>query len=180
MVTVESIKALLNGHHGAMFASLKTRTAVKTAAKYKQLDIQKISSCNIQIFASIANARAVYEQAVIRSAQKLNQDIDFFESSETWYFHDTECYSVIYHKLSLAPSLWARYLHSRSEYYIDGQVSDKDSIIQYLTPSDAKQLLDTSGIVHNKTNNVDHNIIIRTPKLESIIELKARHDIITS
>ena len=62
---------------------------------------------------------------------------------------------------------------------MDGQLVDKQTVASYMTKSAAEELLNPKPATHNVTNDVVHDVIIRTPKLESIVRLAAVKQTVT-
>jgi hypothetical protein len=124
---------------------------------------------DVTLFASADSD--MYLKQVKASAKEVGlsdkKDIKNFEVSESSYFH-TSVYSVVQNKVTGKQYLYAHYEGAKSEYFIDGVVASKQEVAQYLTPSEAKKLLDDSGIVYNATNDVHHAVIVRTIALENV------------
>ena len=167
---INTIKSLIA--NGSTFARLETLTTVKTAAKHKAIKIEKRTIANVQLFGTL-NDLQVYRKMVIKSANKIdNQQIESFEVSDNYFTHDTDCFSIVYHKSNETAYLYAVYNNAKSSYTIDGIESDKLQVSEYLTPSEKEKMLGDNSIVYNKTNDVLHSVIVRTIKLENIISIK--------
>lgn len=170
-----TIKTLLAGK-SCTFAQVDYCTEVKTAAKYKHVKIEKLTTANVQLFSDIKTATDVFKNAVQKTALKLGEDmqqIQAFETSSNYFEHVPECYSIVKHKEKLCFYLWAIFNHAKSFYLIDGQPASKDEVSQYLTPSAAKELLNPSRITYNVKNDLQHTVKIRTIKLDNILKIKA-------
>jgi hypothetical protein len=168
--TINTIKSLIA--NGSTFARLETITPVKTAAKFKNVNIQKHTIANVTLFGTL-NDLQVYRKMVIKSANKIdNQQVESFEVSENYFYHDENCFSIVYNKNNDTPYLYAVYNSSKSSYTIDGIESNKQQVSEYLTNSEREKLLGDNSIVYNKTNDVLHSVIVRTIKIENIISIK--------
>jgi hypothetical protein len=171
-----SIIAMLNA--GSNIATIEYKTAVKTAAKYKDVKIEKTSRANIMMFKSLKEYTDVYSNAVKKTASKIesndSQKIDDFEKSDSYFIHDKICHSIVYHKANNTPYLFAIFNKSLGSIYtIDGIESTKNDVSQYLTPSEAKKLLGDNSLTYNVKNDIVHAVIVRTIKLENIISVNA-------
>lgn len=169
----KSIATLLEGK-SVTFAQVQYVTDVKTAAKHKDVTIKKQTSANVQLFANVQ--ADVYANAVKRSAAKdaTNDatNIAEFASSANYYEH-TDCYSIVQHRQNAKLYLYCIYNNAKSVYTINGQVASKAEVAEYLTPSAAKALLEGNKSVHNVTNNITHNVIVRTIALDNIVSINA-------
>jgi hypothetical protein len=171
MNSINTIKSLIA--NGSTFARIETLTAVKTAAKHKAIKIEKRTIANVQLFGTL-NDLQVYRRMVIKSANKIdNQQIESFEVSENYFYHDENCFSIVYNKNNDLPYLYAVYNNVTSSIYtIDGIESDKITVSEYLTPSEKEKMLGDNSIIYNKKNDVLHSTIVRTIKLENVISIK--------
>ena len=175
----QEIKSVLT-NNGTTFAHINYETEIKTAAKYKHIKISKRTDANVTLFQHIKDFD-IYRKSIIRSANTIeeNGEVKDFEVSETWYTHeDTNCYSIITSKKTGEEYLYFICNNAKSEYYIDGELVDKDSIRPYLTASAEKEMFENDGIVYNKKNDVYHTIQPRTLKLNNISSLKANGSLI--
>lgn len=170
--TINTIKSLIA--NGSTFAAIEYTTTVKTAAKFKDIKILKQSKANVTLFGTLKDFE-VYQRAVIKSANKIDgQSIESFEVSDTYFTHDTDCFSIVNHKTNGTAYLYAIFNNaSKSIYTIDGIEVDKLTVSQYLTNSEKDKLLNDNSLVYNKTNDVIHSTIVRTIKIENITSIKA-------
>lgn len=155
---------------GTNFASVEYITQVKTAAAHREMNIQKHTVANVQLFANIRDARAVFEAAVKRSATKLGEDaarVDAFEQQSNWFTH-TDCWSVVQHNKTGALYLYAIFNGADSVWTINGAPATRADVAQYLTPSEANKLLNPPATVHNKTHDVHHTVTVRTIALDNV------------
>lgn len=182
-ITPADVETILTGVRGATMANFTTVTDVKLAAKHNTVSIKKVTVASIQLFNNVKDFSKVYKEAVKRSAIKLGisnkTDIEEFQPSDT-YFEHTNCFSLCRHKVQQNSFyLFAIYNNSKSVYVMNGQIVDKQTVATYMTPGAANELLNPKPVSHNVTNDVVHDIIIRTPKLESIVRLAADKQTIT-
>jgi hypothetical protein len=167
---IETVKSLIA--NGSTFARLETVTAVKTAAKFKTVKIEKTTIANVQLFGTLKDY-TVYNRMVLKSANSINgQNVDDFQVSDNYFEHDKTCFSIVYHKTNQTAYLYAVYNNSKSSYTIDSLSATKQQVAEYLTPSEKEKMLGDSSIVYNKTNDLLHSVIVRTIKLENIISIK--------
>ena len=175
-ITPTDVETLLQGVRGASMASFTTVTDAKLAAKHKDVTIKKVTVASIQLFNNLKDFSKVYKDAVKRSAMKLGiseiADIEDFKPSDTYFAH-TPTFSLCKHNEKESYYLFAIYNSSKSVYVMDGKIVDKLTVASFMTPSEAKKLLEPSKVVHNVTNDVVHDVTVRTPKLESIVRLSA-------
>ena len=164
---------------GSNIATIEYKTAVKTAAKYKDVKkIEKTSRANVMLFKSLKEYTDVYLNAVKKTASKIEsndaQNVDNFEKSDSYFIHDRSCHSIAYHKANSMPYLFAIFNKSLGSIYtVDGIECDRLTVAQYLTPSEAKKLLGDNSLTYNVKNDVIHAVIVRTIKLENIISVNA-------
>jgi hypothetical protein len=167
---IETIKELIA--NGSTFARLETVTTVKTAAKFKTVKIEKRTIANVQLFGTLKDY-AVYSRMVLKSANSINgQAIESFVISDSYFEHDNDCFSIVYHTSNKTAYLYAVYNNSKSSYTIDGKTATKYEVSEYLTPSEKEKMLGDSSIVYNKTNDCLHQVIVRTIKIDNVISIK--------
>lgn len=169
----KQIKEVLNGKSVTM-AQIITETSVKPAAKFKGMNIRKKTSANVQLFSNIQSA--VYSNAVKRSAASFGgnekTDIENFVQSETYYTHDHDCYSIVTHKTNGKEYLYCIYNSANVEFEIDGKSATLEQVIEFVTPSEAKKLM-SNGITENKTNGIEHDVVVKVVGLENVKEIRA-------
>ena len=174
-ITSQDVKDLL-GNVSVTFAQITQVTKVATAAAHKALNIQKVTSANVQLFSNIKDY-SVYVNAVKKTASGIadndQQAVENFQVSDTWFTHNDDCFSVVSHKTKGTEYLYARYNSASSLYFIDGALATKEDVVAFMTPSAAKAEMDTSGVVYNKTNDIEHKVIMRTVQLDNIVSIKA-------
>ena len=180
MISATHVIGALDGK-ASTFAGIEYKTKVQTAAKHKDLNIQKYTKANVQLFGTMAEANEVYAKAVKKAAGKIEQDqtkVAEFKAQDN-YFQHTDCFSLVTHKDSGKQYLYAFFNNASSVYTINGKIATKEKVAQYLTASAAERLLG-DGIVHNKTNDVLHTVQVRTIALENIVELRTNGVTVTA
>lgn len=170
-ITSAQVQELLDDVRGVTFAQVVSVTDVKTAAAHKAVSIKKVSTANVQLFNNLQNFD-VFARAV-----KRNAEVDTWVQGDTWYQH-TDCFSLVEHKDTKEQYLYAIYNGADSQLLVNGVAADKQTVAQYLTPSEAKKLLG-DGTTYNATNDVEHSVIVRVLKLSSIVSIKAMGDMVT-
>lgn len=172
-VTAQQIANLLN-NVSTTFAQVLYIRKHKTAAKYKNVNIVQVTSANVQLFSNV-NA-AVYANAVKRSAAQFEcnnaNNVANFTAQQNYFTH-TNCYSIVQHNTNNTQYLYCIYNNASSLYFINNVLATKQQVAQYLTASAAAALLNTSATVHNVTNNVTHNVVVRTIQLSNIVSINA-------
>lgn len=174
-MNIKEIKQALAGIKGTTFASIVTNSEVKPAAKFKGMAITKITRANIRIFASL-NDKDAFAKAVRRSAGRIEENqpenVENFVAGTAFYTHsDPECFSVVTHRTNGTEYLYYHYNNAASTYCIDGTPVTADEVAQYLTPSEAKKVLNPDDLNYNKTNDILHAVDVRVAKLSSIVAL---------
>lgn len=161
---------------GASFKHVEFTSEVKTSAKFKHVKISKQVTANIQIYSNLSELTTVYKNAVIKTGKAITENdmekLRNFEVSATWFHHLPECFSIVKNNSSEELYLYARFLSSTSEYFVDDIAVEKAEILQYLTPSECKKITEDNSIIYNKTNDILHQVIIRTIKLSNITLLR--------
>lgn len=175
-VTQQQIAALLN-NVSTTFAQITYVTKVATAAKFKHVNITKVTTANVQLFSNINAATSVFANAVKRSAAKIasndaNNVANF--TAQANYFTHTNCYSIVKHNTNNNLYLYCIYNNASSLYFINNVLATKQQVAQYLTASAAAQLLNKDATVHNVTNNVTHTVVVRTIALSNIVSINAQ------
>lgn len=178
-ITQEQVQSLLASTNGVTFANVHQVTQVKTAAKHKHENIFKVTVASVTLANNLKQFTNVYENKVKRTAAAIEsndkQAVEQFESASNWFTH-TPCYSVVKHNTKDQYYLFALYNNSSSVYIHNGAIVDKQYVAQFLTPAAAKQLLNDSDTVTNKTHNIEHKAIVRTVALSSIVQLTANKE----
>lgn len=182
--TASIIAALQNV--SVTFANIVTVTKLALAAKHKNVKIVKITSANVQLYANVAAASAVYTKAVKRSAANYANNatnVANFTASAASYTHNANCYSIVHNANTNNTMLYARYLRSSSVYAIINDDStysiiSKAQAASYCTASVAAKMLDANTAIHNKTNNVTHNVRISTVSISNIVALTVRKQLL--
>ena len=181
-LTETEVKLILQTTRGVTFAGITTVTDVKLAAKNKAVEIKKVTVAGVQLFNNVKDFNNVYKAAVKRSAEKLGisakTDIEDFKVSDTW-FHHTDCFSICKHNVKEEYYLYAIYNTSKSVYVMDGQIVDKQTVASYMTAGAAEELLNPKPFTHNVTNDVAHDVIVRTVKLSNVVGFTANKQSVT-
>jgi hypothetical protein len=163
------------------FAQVLYVTQIATAAAHKNVNIVKVVNANVQLFANIKSVN-LYATQVMRSANKLNPNANVtnFVTANASYTHNANCYSLVTNKKTNAQYLYAIYNSvTSSTYFINNVVATKQQVAQYLTASASASLLQNDNTVYNATNNVTHNLTLRTIKLSNLIAVKANAQVLT-
>ena len=175
-MNVEQIKQILSSKSGVTFGSIVTRTPVKTAAKHKEVVIEKTTKANVRLYTKL-NDFSVYKKSVQRSAAKISDNqpdnVADFQQQETYYEHDSDCFAIARHKKSGKPYLYVIYNHANSEFTINGNPASRKEVANYLTPSEAKKLLSTDDLVYNASNDLVHDVHVRVISIENVISMEA-------
>lgn len=172
------------GMASVTFANIIYVTKVATAAAHKNEVIQKVTTASVILASNLKAHTSVYANKVKRTAQiDTLADalaVEAFVPAAN-YFEHTAVHCIVTHKQDAAKQyLYALFNNNIATKYIhDYNVVSKQDIVQYLTPSAAKQLLNEDTTVHNKTNNIVHSAIVRTISLSSLVSIKARKHLLT-
>ena len=154
-------------------ALLTTNTIVAVAAKHKNsVTVTKVTTANVTLYAC-ANAYLQLVQAsaaqIIENAANANNVVNFNVSASKYtHLSNAHCIAMLNDNMYLQCIVNS----ASSVYFIDNVVATKQQVAQYLTASAANALLNPSTTTHNKTNNVQHNVVVRTYKFASIQSLQ--------
>ena len=159
-ITKSDVTALLNKVHGVTFAGITTVTKVGLAAAHTAVTIHKVTVSSVQLFNNVT--ADVYAKAVNRSATRSAVTTEYV-ASRPHFVHSPECYGVVHNTSLACDYLYAIYTHSRSVYVMDGKLVNKDGVAALCTPSAARIML----------NVPTASVVVRTPKLSSIVRLCA-------
>ena len=77
------------------------------------------------------------------------------------------------HKQNNKHYLFCIYNNAQSTYTIDGVAATKQEVAALLTASASAKLLNPSSTTYNKTNNIEHNVVVRTIALANILQITA-------
>jgi len=154
---------------GVQFATLDTVTPVNTSAKSPlKGKIVKVGNMKVQLAGSLKDHTSVYRNAV---EKEVGGD---FKVSESNYTHMNGTFCV--QALKSNPNklyLYAICGKGSKAIYINtvtNKEMTKEEVAEEMTPSSAKNLLDTQP-TYNKTNNVTHNVTVRSIKLENVASI---------
>ena len=164
---------------GVNFANIEYCVSVDTSASNRAVKIRKAVRCNAQLFASIKDYD-LYRKQVLRSANKLSEsEITDFVVSET-YFEHTDCFSIVQHKKDSAKQyLYAIYNRAESIVFVDDVESTREHAASFMTASSAEKFLNESKLVYNKTNDVTHDVTLRTITLSNIVSMTVNKQVLT-
>ena len=164
---------------GVNFANIEYCVSVDTSASNRAVKIRKAVRCNAQLFASIKDYD-LYRKQVLRSANKLSEsEITDFVVSET-YFEHTDCFSIVQHKKDSAKQyLYAIYNRAESIVFVDDVESTREHAASFMTASAAEKFLSESKLVYNKTNDVTHDVTLRTITLSNIVSMTVNKQVLT-
>lgn len=156
------------GQTSTTFAGVKYTSEVKLAAKNKHIKAHKEVEANVTLFNKL-NDYGVYARAVMKRSSSELEPTEF-KTNET-YFKHTDCFSIVEHKTNGRQYLYCIMNRIKSStYYIDGELATKEEVMELVTPSVRKQM-EQGSTTYNKTNDVTHNLVLRTIALENIKEL---------
>jgi hypothetical protein len=173
--------------NGTTFGNLDYQTVIPVAAKFKAVEVKKVTNgLSVILFETIKDYN-LYTKAVIKSALSneknagKEEEILNFVQAESSFSHNNQCYSLVANKNDtskeylywIANNSKTANTKTESVYYVNGKEVNKEDIKQYLTPSKAKEIFEPSKEVYNKTNDIWHGVKPRTLKLENIIALRA-------
>ncbi len=174
-ITAPQIADLLN-NVSTTFAQITYVTKVATAAKFKHVNIVKVTTANVQLFSNINAATSVFANAVKRTAANIAtnnaSNVANFTAQQNYFTH-TDCYSIVKHNTNNNLYLYCIYNNASSLYFINNVLATKQEVAQYLTASAAQQLLNPTATTHNVTNNVTHTVVVRTIALANIVSINA-------
>lgn len=173
------IVEILNTTNGSTIVRLQYTTEVKTAAKHKAVKIEKTTIASALLFGKVSAYKNAYKRRVQKTALEIegnNQEsIDNFQLSDNWHIASEQAYSIRLHKEKGTKYLFPMFTgHSKTVFTIDGVPASREQVAAFLTPSAARDLLDTTGIVTNKKNGVKHRAIVRTIGMENVNWIKIK------
>lgn len=167
-INASTVAALLASTAGATFAQITYTTVVATAAAHKHKQVLKHTVANVQLFNNLRAYTNAYALAVKRSAQ-----VEDFVVSSNYFAHNNNCYSIVEHKQNAKQYLFCIYNNAQSTYTIDGVAATKQQVAALLTASASAKLLNPSSTTYNKTNNIEHSVVVRTIALANILQITA-------
>lgn len=155
---------------GVQFATLDTVTPVNTSAKSPlKGKIVKVGAMRVQLAGSLKEHTSVYKNAVEKETGLRN-----FKVSESNYKHmkDTFCVQA----LKSNPSKLYMYAicgkGSKAIYIntVTNTEMTREEVAAEMTPSSAKRLLNPQP-TWNDINEVEHNVTVRSIKLENVASI---------
>lgn len=179
-ITADQVRTLL-ANKSVQFAQITQCTRVQTAAKFKAVNIVKVTNANVQLFSKINEFTSVYANAVKRSAARVESNaaanVEAFTAQQN-YFEHTDCYSLVQHKVSGKQYLYVIYNNAQSLYFIDGVPATRQEVAAYLTPSAAERLTNPQP-VRNATHDIEHTVTVRTIELANIVSITANRQVLS-
>jgi len=175
-IVPQQIKQLLSSTRGTTFASALYVTRVKTAAAHREQRIYKATQASLQLFNNLRDAVSAYQLAVQRSAARIvTNDAEAVAAfaPATTYFEHTETYSLVRHRTQNKFYLYAIYNSAQRHYVREGRVITVHEVAKFLTPSAARELLDPPQTTVNARTGVEHEVVLRTVALDSLVTLTA-------
>lgn len=148
-------------------------TPVALAAANKQRNIVKVA----QTVCILPNDSDVYTSAIKHTAKGSAEDIAAYKPRESKYNHCGSAYAA----LTLKSDDSKEYLYTIQDkctksVLVDadtGKVLEKAQVAELMTKSAAKKLLgDNSAEKTNKTFDIEHDVCVRTIKMENVIKME--------
>ena len=168
--------ALLADTKGATIGNIEILTPVILSASNKKAGNTAFKSTtgSVMLFNNLKDSTNPYVNRVLRTMKPAEGFNGVWVKKETYWHHTDECYSLAKHNTAETYYL-ALHWNSKSSvhFFLNGKPSDRVTIANLMTPSGAKDLLDTSGTVFNVTNQVEHDDFVRIVKLENVVSLHA-------
>ena len=166
-----SIASLIGNN--SVDVSVLVVSQIKPAAKHKDRVVYKVTKQDI----FLPDSGETYVNMVKESATRLGSDpekVAEFEPSESYFTH-TKVYPLCEGKKD--PD--KKYLYgiakgsSKPIYLLDGGVTDKDELVDILTPSVyEKHFGEKEKITENVTHDIKHDEKIRTYSLSNIMSME--------
>jgi hypothetical protein len=149
------------------------RSEVKTAAKFKNdFVIEKYVCAVVTLFGQPDETTPVYQDLVRQRGSGENAE-NFEASKKTFFEHDENFYSLIHHKTTGKAYLYCIFDDTLStDFFVNGSPASREEVAEYLTPSEAKKLLNPPEFVKNVSQDVEHDVIVRTISLENVISIR--------
>lgn len=171
-VSVHNTAKMFANVSGITMASISMVTPVKTAAKSPLRDkILKVTSASVMLANNLKAYTDVYLNKVKRTA---TEEVTDWVPTAT-YFHHTDTYCITQHNTDASKFyLFAIFNNKSDSVFINtvtNSVMTREEVAAEMTPSEAKKLLDNSGEVYNKTNDVTHQAIVRTVSLANVVSI---------
>lgn len=173
---LDKIQTALNSVKGSTIANIVINTPVTVSASNRDngIVITKTSKGSVMLFNNINDTTDPYLNKVLKTS-----GADEFVKTAT-YFHHLDTFSLCKHNTKEEYYLSLIWNNATAQYFINGIEADKKTVAQYQTPSEAKKTLDDSGIVYNKTNDIEHKAIFRVVKLDNIVSLAVNGHTLTA
>lgn len=185
-ITVTNIAQALNtAKQTTQLINVQYTSTIKTAAAHKHLNVVKVVNANVQAF----NSETAYSTAIKNSAKKLNvsavntQNAQSFTKSKAHFTHtnNNNCYAIVYNANKDMHYLYVRFIKVLSTtYLINGVATTKQAVANLLTNSAKTALLNKDNTVHNVTNDVTHNVQLRTIGFKSLNSVTINKQVFTN
>jgi hypothetical protein len=166
---------LLANTKGATLANITTLTPVNLNAANKKagIEIFKKTTGSVVLFNNLKDTTDPYVNRVLKSIKKSGDTLTEWKKGKSWWHHTEVCYSLAKHNDKDDFYIALHWNDSSVEFTLNDKKIDRLTVASYMTPSEAKKLLDDSGKVFNQTNQIEHDDFIRVVKLENVISLTA-------
>lgn len=162
----------------ATIANITQVTKVQTSAANKHVNISKVTRASVLLFASAVNYTAIVQRNALKHAVNDVTAVNDFVASASNFTHSKDCYSLVTNNTTAQQYLYAHYNSAQSVFVLDNCIISTAQAAAYCTASAAKAMLQTSNTQINVSNNITHNIIVRTVKLQNIVRVAALKQII--
>ena len=175
MTTLTTTMIRNNLNAGTNFAGVEYTTNVPLSAENRKLGFvaQKHTVANVQLFGSVKDFNLYANQV------KRNANVAEFIQSDNWFEH-TDKFSIVKHKKNNNLYLYAVFNHANSTFTINGKTATREQVAALCTNSVANKLLDKSGVVHNKRNDVSHTIQCRTIGFDNMTKIVLNNQTFTA
>lgn len=169
---LEEIKPILS-NVSSVSKIISYKSEVKPAAKYKNdVTIVKEVCARVTLFGQPDETTSGYQELVRQRGTGENAE-NFESSKKTFFEHDEEFYSLIRHKTNGKEYLYCIFEDTLStDFYLNDNLSTREEVAKYLTPSEAKKLLNPEPLVKNVSQNVEHDVIVRTIALDNVMSIE--------
>jgi hypothetical protein len=157
----------------ATIANVTQVTQVQTSAANKHITIHKVTRASVLLFANAINYTAIIKRNAAKHAQNDVANVNAFTASTSSFTHNANCYSLVTNNNSTQQYLYAHYNSAQSVYVLNNAIISTAQAAEYCTASVQKTMLQNSSTQHNASNNITHNIVVRTVKLQNVVRLAA-------
>ena len=156
------------GSSSTTFCGLTYVSDIKPKACFKHVSIKKVVNGNVQLFSNIKKANPYLN----RINKQIANTGKTYQLSNTWYEHDSSCYSIVRNKRTFELYLYGifnNYHTKKVLYFVDNNQVKKEDVYQYLTPSAVKGLM----VKPNRSlkNDIEHNVFVRVIKIGNVLQI---------